>query len=404
MTTMTCRVCAVAVPSGEFCGNCGATQSSRRRDGPAWLRMSAHTAAPSESVLRPSVISTIFPALPRHSRTAFRVAAVGVIALMLGTALPMLQAALIGLVGFALPLLFVVYLWETDAFADLSVRPLAITAVLGIAFGITWGLATDVAAARTDDDALGLPVSTTRILITGLAIPLGFLILLLAPMILVRLVPACSAPALRDVTARESLDGFAIGSIAALCFVSAGSLTRLAPQLASGPIDDDGRSPIHLVIAGAIQGVAIPLTAAAVGGAVGATLWFRPRADLGHEPRWYALTSPTPSIVFGVVVYLVLGLLDFLALPNDVEMIVYALLAVLALGAVRIVVHATLLHEEPDRVSPPDVILCPQCDHVVPDLPFCPCCGAAGHAASRTSRVERRSPRPVPVGPPADTT
>jgi hypothetical protein len=290
-------------------------------------------------------------------------------------------------------LLFVVYLVETDAFVDLSIGALTSTAVLGIAFGVGWGLATDVAAARTDDDALGLPVSTARILITGLAIPLGFLILLLAPMILVRL----WRPGVR-----ESLDGFVIGTLAALCFTSAGSLTRLAPQFEGGPIDDEGQGPMHLVVAGAIQGVAIPLTAAAVGGAIGATLWFTPRADSTHGSRWYSLTSPVPATAFGVAVYLALGLLDLLSLPNDLAMGSYAILTVLALYALRIVVHSTLLLEEPDRASPDDVVLCPQCDHVVPDLPFCPHCGVAGHAASRTSRAARRSPRPVPVGPSAD--
>ena len=93
---------------------------------------------------------------------------------------------------------------ETDAFADLSVVTLVVTAVLGVALGVGWGVATDVAVARTDDDALGLPVSTARILITGFAIPLTFLILLFAPMVLIRF----WRPGVR-----ESLDGFVIGAL-----------------------------------------------------------------------------------------------------------------------------------------------------------------------------------------------
>ena len=71
--------------------------------------------------------------------------------------------------------MFLAYLKETGAFADLSAGTLLATATMAIAFGVGWGLATDAAAARTDDDALGLPVSTLRILVTGFAIPLGFL-------------------------------------------------------------------------------------------------------------------------------------------------------------------------------------------------------------------------------------
>jgi hypothetical protein len=195
------------------------------------------------------------------------------------------------------------------------------------------------------------------------------------------------------------MHGFMVGSLAALCFVASGSLTALAPQLASGPVDDDGQSPAHLVIGGLVQGVALPLTAAAVGGAIGATLWFVPRDTAGHAPRWYALTSPAPALVFGLIAYLGLGVLDFFKPPNDVETAVYALLAVVALYFLRIVLHATLLHEEPDTEPSGELVLCPECEHVVPDLPFCPRCGVSGHAASRTSRARRRSSRPVPVSP-----
>ena len=311
---------------------------------------------------------------------AFRLALVGVVALLVGTALPMWQAALIGLIGFGLPVLFLAYLKETGAFADLTAGTLLSTASMAIAFGVGWGLATDAAAARTDDDALGLPVSTLRILVTGFAIPLGFLVLLLAPMIVVRL----WRPGVR-----KSLNGFTIGSLGALLFVSTGSLTRLAPQFANGPVDEDGRSPWHLVMAGLIQGVAVPLTAVAVGGAIGATLWFVPRADTGRKPPWYALTSPAPAIAFALAAYLGLGLLDFVLPPVDAERAIYVGLTVVALYVLRIVAHSTLLHELPDDQRPDERITCPECEHVVPDLAFCPRCGVAGHAARRTSATVR---------------
>ncbi|WP_140688373.1 zinc ribbon domain-containing protein [Mycolicibacterium hodleri] len=325
--------------------------------------------------------STIFPALPRRSRPAFGLALLVVVALMPGIALPMWQAALIGLAGFGLPLLFLAYLGETHAFSDLSIGTVVTTAVLGVAFGVGWALATDAAIARTEDDALGLPVSTLRLLVTVLAIPLGFLVLLLAPMIVVRL----WRPGVR-----ESLNGFTIGSFGALCFVSAGTLTRLAPEFENGPIGDASRSPVDLVTAGLIQGVALPLTAAAVGGAVGATLWFVPRVDSQRQPPWYALSSPVPAVTFGVVAYLGLGMLELLAPPEVVQIGIYALLVVLALYVLRIVVHSTLLLEDPRRGYTSEPLSCPQCDRVVPDLPFCPRCGAAHHAARTSSASTAR--------------
>ncbi len=387
MTTMTCRVCDVVVPAADFCGHCGASAVPRRGDGPSGLRLSAYAAA-SGHVLRPSVPSTIFPALPRRCRPAFSIALIGVVGLMVAVAVPRWEAALIALVGVGLPLLFLAYLWEVDAVADLTPGTLIATVVVGIACGIGWNLATDVAAARVDDDALGLPVTPLRLLLTCLAIPLGFLVLLLAPLLVVRV----CRPGLR-----ESLTGFHVGALGALFFVSSWSLTALAPQFASGPIDDDGPSPAHLVQGALVQGVAVPLTAAAVGGAIGATLWFRPREDAVHPTPWYSPASPAPAVVFAVLAYAGLGLLDFYSPSNDVETAVYAGVAVLALYVLRIVVHSTVLFEQPDEQYADDPILCPQCEHVVPDLAFCPRCGVAGTAVSRASRTRRRSARPVPV-------
>ena len=56
---------------------------------------------------------------------------------------------------------------------------------------------------------------------TGIGIPLGGVILMLMPAVIVRL--------LRPPT-REALDGFMIGALGALSFTAAATLTRLAPQ------------------------------------------------------------------------------------------------------------------------------------------------------------------------------
>jgi len=196
-----------------------------------------------------------------------------VIGLLVIAAATGLQAPLIGLVGFGLPVVFIAYLRETDAVADLGLRTLAAAAVMGSVLGIGWAFGADAAAAYTDDDALGLPLSTVKLLIVDLAIPLTYLLLMLAPIVAIRMAPAVRSGA------RESMDGFVLGSLGALSFAAASNITRLAPQLADGLVDDDGRPGIHLVIAGAIQGVAVPLTAAAVGGTIGAALWFSRRED-----------------------------------------------------------------------------------------------------------------------------
>jgi hypothetical protein len=97
------------------------------------------------------------------------------------------------------------------------------------------------------------------------------------------------------------------------------------------------------------------------------------------------------------MVYLLMGLLEFFPLSRNVVMGGYALLAVASLYVARVFIHCTLLYEAPDTAAPDEPVLCPQCELVVPDMPFCPSCGAAAHAASRTSRAARRAIRPIPA-------
>ena len=109
----------------------------------------------------------------------------------------------------------------------------------------------------------------------GIAIPIGSAVLMLVPAVVMRF--------LRPT--RESLDGFVIGALGAICFTAAATLTRLAPQFATGVIAGDRPASVLLVQAG-LQGVAVPLTAAALGGLVGAALWFGRRNLLVCRACW----------------------------------------------------------------------------------------------------------------------
>ena len=97
----------------------------------------------------------------------------------------------------------------------------------------------------------------------------------------------------------------------------------------------------------------------------------------------------------GVTLFLCLGVIDLSAASANVQLGLYVVVAVLALFALRIILHATVFQEAPDDAFPHEPVPCPECDHVMPELPFCPNCGLAGHGTSRTSRA---------AGPPARTT
>jgi hypothetical protein len=136
----------------------------------------------------------------------------------------------------------------------------------------------------------------------------------------------------------------------------------------------------------------MPLTAAALGGLAGVALWFARPADKGRRPAIVLLVASF-LVVLGICVGL--GLLGATSFANGLHFGLSLLAAVIALLALRAGVQAALLHEAHDEMNPQAHVLCPHCDHVVPDTAFCPNCGVATRAASRTSRAARRAAQGV---------
>jgi hypothetical protein len=376
---MHCGVCETDVLAGAFCGTCGAQLSPQRGNGRGMLRAGAYGAAPGEHVLRLSVASSLFPHLPHRSRAPFRVALGLLFLTLIAFAFLKWQAPLIAVGALGFPLLFLLYLHETDVDDDLPASSLALTAALGVGLGVGWALLTGSIVADSYDVALSDGTAESHPLIVGLVIPAGSAVLMVLPAVVVRL--------LRPAT-RESLDGFVIGALGAIAFVAAATLTRLAPQLATGPTAQD--QPVSELLAEAgIQGVAMPLTAAAAGGLVGVALWFSRPAGMDRRPAVVLLAS---SFVVVIGLCVALGLSEVAAFANGLHFGLHVLVAIVALLALRIGVQAALLHEAHDEMNPEAQVLCPHCDHVVPDTAFCPNCGVATRAASRTARATRRTP------------
>ena len=382
--TAECRICQTDVPAGEYCGLCGCHLTPRRGEGPDWLRIRDFGAAPGEHLLQPSLASSLFPHLPPRSRTVFRVGLAVVLIALVAFALLRLPAAVVTVAALGFPFLFLLYLRESDAFADIPARTWALTAALGIGLGVGWALLTGTAVARSYGIALGSGVVGARMLRDGIGIPLGGVLLMLMPAVIVRL--------LRPPT-REALDGFMIGALGALTFTAAATLTRLAPQFAMGMVSK--RPMDSLIVEAGIRGVAVPLTAAAAGGLIGAALWFTrpPSKEKQHPGLVRALLVSFAVAVLAV--YLGLGLIDVAHFPQTLMLVLYLALAGVALFLLRVGLHLALLHEAHDEIQSDEPLLCPHCGLVVPDMAFCPACGVATRASSRSSRTARRDTRPV---------
>jgi hypothetical protein len=382
--TAECRICKTDVPAGEYCGLCGCHLTPRRGEGPDWLRIRDFGAAPDEHLLQPSLASSLFPHLPPRSRTVFRIGLAVFLVALVAFALLRLPAALVTVAALGFPLLFVLYLRESDGFADIPTRTWVLTAALGVGLGVGWVLLTGVAVARAYGIALGAGVVGARMLRDGIGIPLGGVILMLMPAVIIRL--------LRPPT-RESLDGFMIGALGALSFTAAATLTRLAPQFGTGVVS---KRPLDsLIVEAGIRGVAVPLTAAAAGGLIGAALWFtRPPSKQKQRPGLVHLLLVFFAVAV-LAVYLGLGLIDVAHFPQVLMLVLYLIVALVALFLLRVGLHLALLHEAHDEIQSDEPLLCPHCGHVVPDMAFCPACGVATRASSRSSRTARRDTRPV---------
>jgi len=382
--TAECRICQVDVPAGEYCGLCGCHLTPRPGEGPDWLRIRDFGAAPGEHLLQPSLTSSLFPHLPPRSRTVFRAGLAVVLIALVAFALLRLPAALVTVAALGFPFLFMLYVRESDGFADIPPRTWALTAALGIGLGVGWVLLTGGMMARSYGIALGAGIVGARMLRMGIGIPLGGVILMLMPAVIVRL--------LRPPT-REALDGFMIGALGALSFTAAATLTRLAPQFGTGVVSK--RPMDGLIVEAGIRGVAVPLTAAAAGGLIGAALWFK-RPPSKEKQRPGVVRALLVSFAVAVLaVYLGLGLIDVAHFPQVLMLALYLALALVALFLLRVGLHLALLHEAHDEIQSDEPLLCPHCGHVVPDMAFCPACGVATRASSRSSRTARRDIRPV---------
>lgn len=367
---MICQACDSEVPEATFCELCGAAQKGRlgRR------RIRAYAAAPREHTLVPSVTTSLFPHLSRSALLPFRVGIVALVVTMAVCALMRWQAPLITVCALGLPTLFLIYLREAQIDRDLPRSSLVLTAVVGSALGVGSALVTGDVVAASNVVSLGPEYAEPPPVVSSLAvmaIPIGAAAVMLIPAAMMWLLPT---------RVRELLDGFVFGALAAISFTAAVTFTLLAPQLQTG-VTADRTLPISvLLVEAGIRGIAIPVTSAALGGLVGVTLWAGRRILIAA------------SVLVALGLFGVTGVVEVLTMvPPVVHLGIHVVITLVALTAVRIGIQAALLNEHQKPVEQDVQIVCPQCETVVPDTPFCPNCGVAAHASSRALRTTRRS-------------
>lgn len=397
LATRECPACRTTVPAAAFCGDCGAALDAPVTPGSTLLRSRFFAAAPRERLALPHLVSTLFPRLAAPARPPFRVALALLLVTMLGLAalranMPMGAVAVLG--G---PVLFVLYMWQTDAFRDIPGRALVVAAITGAGTAVAWWSY----AGKVLSDAFNVTTAGGQALLNalasaGLAANLGGAVLMVLPPIVVRLL---------RIPVHDCVDGFVIGAFGTLTHMAAATITWMMPQIVAGLLDPEGS--LRLFEDAITYGVIDPLISVSLGGLVGLSLWFRPNRSVPqHRDARAALTICT---VIAAALYVGVWLVDALTPPvleatqqEFLELTVNLALAVLALLTARFGIQIALLHSAPGPTTR-GPLLCVECEKVVPDMAFCPACGAASLASSSTSRRSRRDSPPVRESSPAQT-
>ena len=362
-----CPHCGSVVPAGDFCGHCGAhlvTASTSRTH--------AFAAVPSERVVNPSVITTLFPHLPHRRGGAFRWALIaGAGAVLLLASLHLFAPATIAATCL-LPVLYLLYLYEVEVYEDEPWLLVATTMVTGAVLGYAFTEFAGNAVSRLDLTG----DRENAFILAGVAIPIvGQALMLAGPVFLYLFRPRY----------REPLDGLTFGAASALGFTLTSSLVAFWP-LIGGPLVAVG-APLDWSLRLLRVGILVALINASTTALVAAAVWLQ-RFDRRRQGLPWT-TSILATTVVAIVAQVALGMLGF-ALSDLVASTVVLLVATIALLIyVRLVIHQALLVEGAEHEIGPDAP-CPECHRVVPTMAFCPACGAARAAGTKQGRPRAR--------------
>lgn len=380
-----CPTCHSFGPDVAFCGSCGAALDSPAGRWRVLLRPRTYAASPFEPVYVPRMSSSLFPRLPTRATRAYRIALVVLVVCMIVMSALQWNVPVATISVLGVPLLFMLYAWEADAFKDDRRRMIvavALSTVIGVAW---WWFSADFMSHRYGVTTAAAQALQNTLANEGLAITLIGAALMVLPLPLIGLI---------RVSEFDALDGFVVGATAALAHVTASYVVWWMPQIVAGLINTQTTTAGRMMQDTITYGVVDSFTTIAFGGMVGAALWFRP--DPAGPQRSRARAAVILCAVVTAVVYGVVWAVDAREWAPAAELGINLVLTVVALLTLRTGLQIAMLHERRDTGTG-DPMLCVYCEKVVPDMAFCPGCGAAAQASSRTSRRLRQDSPPVPV-------
>jgi len=399
-----CPRCQTQLPDvAHFCFVCGQDQRSGDE-----ARRRSFAAKPDEPVASFALVSSIMPRgagqRPQTYRIALTIALVVALVAAIFGALPI--AVLVA--AFAVPIVYIVYLYDVNLWEDEPVRvtglAFALTGVLAAAFTALWTFlrGTPPYATPTLEGSLSIAPSVGTFLLVALIVPLvGEAIRQLGPILLAR------RPEFDDL-----MDGLTFGVVSGVAYSCFDTIVRHWDLLTSGRQPTDPGLWVSLIF---LEGFVKPLIFGTASGIACAEFSGLGRGYDGFTPRYYRglaeavganIAYQAGTYLFSFVGDQTLGVLLSIGWG-------LILLAVLVLR-IRNVLHVGLMEAALERSArssaggPTEPEFCGQCElPLLPHAAFCAACGTAVRVQTKAVRpkqpvlsVTRPGPPPAGSAPP----
>ena len=349
-----CEHCGRDTPDEPFCTWCGAHRVGTGTD--ARARRKDYAAHTGEHVSQPSVVTTLFPHLPRHRVHEFRWGLVGGLAVVVALVGGGLIVAALLASAVLVPTLYLVYLYEAQVYRDEPAKVLGLTMAAGVVLGVVVTIIAD--AILNESSPLKLSPGAGFIVGSCVVLPIIQEVLKPLPVMVLRGRGKFS----------ETIDGLTFGVAAGLGFAAAETIVQFSKVIATEPVHTSSANWLFPVL-----GVCIltPLLQGTCTGVIVAVLWKPGR--LGNPLYLIGL----PVAFGGHVLY---SAIAQILQDNNVNAATILFFQAAVVGGmlvyIRYLVHAALLDEAKDFGF--QVVTCPHCRQTVGAAGFCPKCGVRG--------------------------
>ena len=370
---MRCDHCAHDVPDGVFCTRCGAHQGTTGEAGDPKTREHRYAAHPNEHVAQPALITTLFPHLGQHKVHEFRWALIVGLAGVLVLYVSGLIAGAILVAAFLVPVLYLIYLYETQVYRDEPATVLGFTIGGGLIAGIVITLIVRALYNPLAYNPNPLAAPTVNI---GALLLLGFVV----PIVQEAVKPLAAFFLPNRSAYPETVDGLVFGIAAGLGFALAETLINFSAALTFLGHVPPGNWIYNLTTIAVLQ----PVMQGSATGMVVATIWRQRLGKLGGREIGGVLMAVIAHIAFtgGSQV-----LSDTAINPLFILFWQAAVVGAL-LVYVRYLLHHALL-EEAAHMGFSETV-CPNCHMHIYASGFCPNCGVALTAAPTVLKRARR--------------